>query len=452
MSTDRAAGEPITPGPARVPGTEAAPAGAIVDGLFRRTAGQLVARIARRLGSGRLELAEDAVQHALLQALRQWPFHGVPAVPAAWLARTAWNRALDLLRAEGRADRLASLLASPADDAPDPAPQDSGPIDDDELRLLFACCHPGIPLESAVALALRTLCGFGIAEVARAFLAEVPRMQQRIVRAKRQIARERLAFELPEGGALVARRDRVLRTLYLLFNEGYAPSAGEQLLRPTLCAEAIRLCDACAAHPLLGSPEVDALLALMLLQASRFDARLAADGSLVPLQHQDRVRWSRPLVARGHRLLDRAGRGTVVSRYHLQAGSAGLHASAPAWDATDWAGVCAFYELLLPLEDTPVLRLNRAIALGERDGPARGVDELAECMRMRALRAHPALHGASGEFQHRLGQHGLAAEAFARAAAHARTLPERSHFEARRALCEAAQGGTAQASATQQPA
>ena len=387
------------------------------------------------------------MQHALLQALRQWPFHGVPTVPEAWLARAAWNRALDLLRAEVRAGRLAGALAPPGDEAPQAVfdePPDPQAIDDDELRLLFACCHPDIPPDAAIALALRTLCGFGIVEVARAFLVDVPAMQQRLVRAKRLIARERLAFELPEGAALAARRSRVLHTLYLLFNEGYAASTGEELLRPALCAEAIRLCEACAAHPHVGTPEVDALLALMLLQASRLDARLqarpdAAVGeatvALVPLRHQDRTRWSRPLIARGHRLLARAQRGDALTRYHLQAGIAGLHASAARWEDTDWAGVCRGYDLLLAMDHTPVVRLNRAIALGERDGPQAGLAALADCLLLPALRANAALHGALGECHARLGASHDAEAAFARAAACARTAPERRHFEARRADC-----------------
>ena len=442
----------MTQGPQQPPAALASPqAGAIVADLFRRTSARLVARIARRLsangGGSRLDLAEDAVQHALLQALRQWPFHGVPSVPEAWLARAAWNRAIDLLRADMRAGRLAGMLAPAGDEALHAefeAPPDPQAIDDDELRLLFACCHPDIPPEAAIALALRTLCGFGIVEVARAFLVDVPAMQQRLVRAKRLIARQRLAFELPEGAALGPRRSRVLHTLYLLFNEGYAASTGGELLRPALCAEAIRLCEACAAHPHVGSPEVDALLALMLLQASRLDARVqlrpdaAVDEptvALVPLRHQDRTRWSRPLIARGHRLLARAQRGDALTRYHVQAGIAGLHASAATWDATDWAGVCSGYDLLLAIDDTPVVRLNRAIALGERDGPQAGLAALTGCLLLPALRANAALHGAIGECHARLGANHDAEAAFARAAACARTVPERRHFEVRRAHC-----------------
>jgi RNA polymerase sigma-70 factor (ECF subfamily) len=374
---------------------EADPVPALLDGVVRRSAGRLVARLVGALGSRHLELAEEAVQDALVAALRRWPWAGVPDEPEAWLARVAKNRALDRLRRRTRweaevdaralAARVAALsvgtLPGVPGGHPGPAPTPAagahlGPLRDDELALLFLCNHPALPTDGAVALTLRTVGGLSTREIARAFRVREATMAQRLVRAKRTFRALDEPAALPEGSdALAARRGRVLKTLYLMFSEGYATTEGEDRVRAELCHEAVRLCELVARHPATTGPEVDAHLALFLLQASRLGARMSPAGEPLPLDAQDRGRWNAALIARGLRHLDRS-RGERLTPVHLEAGIAAEHAAAASFEATAWERIVALYDRLLRLAPSPVVRLNRAVAVGMRDGPAAGLAAL----------------------------------------------------------------------------
>jgi len=334
-----------------------------------------VASLTRAFGPARLDLAEEVVQDALLRALRVWPYQGVPRSPEAWLRRVARNRALDLLRREGRMEDLvepAVLDGLAFSRAPGSGEED------DELALVVLCCHPSLSPDAQVALTLRTVGGLSTDEIAAAFLAERATIQQRIVRAKRALAAEATTLGPPAGLALARRRDAVLAVLYLMFNEGYAATGGEALVRSELCAEAVRLARLAAAHPSLGGPEVEAFLALLLFQSSRLPARQADDGALVLLADQDRTRWDRSLIAEGFHRLQRATETDFVTRWHLEAGIASGHAAASSWEDTDWARILDLYDLLHQTAPSPVVAVNRAVAVALARSPEEGLAALDE--------------------------------------------------------------------------
>lgn len=349
--------------------------GRLVEHLFRRHAGRMTATLVRVLGPSQLALAEDAVQDALVQALRQWPFRGIPDDPEGWLTRVARNRALDLVRRDRRLARVEAELQRLADH---PVDADAPALADDELRLLVACCHPDVPRDGAVALALVALGGFGAREVARLFLVEERTMAQRLVRARRRLrGLGDAALAVPhDGPPLGERREAVLATLYLLFDEGYAAHAGDLLVRRELCEEALRLARLVADHPATRAPACDALVALMALQAARLPARVDANGEPVLLAEQDRTRWDRALVAEGVARLARSARGDERTAYHLQAEIAACHTLASSWERTNWSHLVALYDLLLRREPSLVVGVNRAVALAELEGAAAGLRAL----------------------------------------------------------------------------
>ena len=302
----------------------------------------MVARLARWLGAARLDLAEEAVQDALLRALATWPFRGVPAEPRGWLFQVARNRAVDLLRREaslrGKLDGYdGGLEESPA----------AAALGDDELAMMFMCCHPSLPPAARVALTLKTVGGFSVDEIAAAFLAESDAIAQRLVRAKRQIREQAIAIEIPAADELGRRLDSVLDVLYLLFNEGYSAHGGPNLTRAELCGEAIRLAEILAGNPATDQPAVHALLALMLLQASRLPARVDLAGDILLLAEQDRGAWDQELIGRGLRHLDRAASGPTITAYHVEAAIAAAHAVAVNDAATDWGYIVQLYDDLL---------------------------------------------------------------------------------------------------------
>ena len=320
---------------------------ALVDHLFRRQAGQMVARLTRSLGSRHLGLAEDAVQDALITALQQWPFRGVPDQPEAWLYLVAKNRALDRLRHFTMASDEEPQIAqdSPGFQRPSAAVllrDELPPVDDDQLGLLFLSCHPALGAEARVAMALKLVGGFSIGEIARAFLAQETAIAQRLVRTKRILREQGVDFGMPAPADLGSRLDSVLESLYLMFNEGYAATTGDSLVRDEVAGEAIRLTSLVAAHPATDSPRAWALLALMLLHAARFPARVDSHGTLFLLREQDRTTWDREAIAAGLRALDRAASGDRLSAFHLEAGLAACHAVAPSWDDTDWPQIVRF--------------------------------------------------------------------------------------------------------------
>ena len=371
----------------------------------------MLATLARLLGSRNLALAEEVVQDALMTALQQWPFQGVPGNPSAWLIQVAKNRALDRLRrdrsfAAKERDVAATFESRVA--VPDPA----RPFDDDELCMMFMACHPEMPREARVALTLKTVGGFSVAEIARAFLAQEPAIAQRIVRAKRLLREREIPLDVPVASEMPARLDSVLEVLYLMFNEGYAAHAGESLVRHDLVAEAIRLTRVLARHHATGLPKTHALLALMLLQAARIPARAGGDGELFVLEAQDRGAWDRVLIADGLRHLDAASAGDEVSTYHLQAGIAACHAVAPTWAATAWNEILSLYDALLDVEPGPIVALNRAVALSRVEGPEAGLRALAPLSDDPTLARYFLFHATLGELSRQAGDRPAAARHF----------------------------------------
>ena len=378
--------------------------GPLVEDLFRREAGRLTARLARLLGPGSLDLAEELVQAALMKALAVWPFRGVPDNPASWLWTAARNGAVDALRRRRFAapvtpeDLAEALPARPDDD-----PSFAAELADDQLRLIFACCHPVLPPEARVALTLKTVGGFGVAEIARAFLAQETAIAQRLVRAKARLAEARVPFAIPGPGELPERQDSVLDVVYLMFNEGYEAARGEALVRAELAREAVRLAELLAAGRATATPEAAALAALVCLQGARLASRVDAGGTLRPLAEQDRAAWDRALIARGFRWLEASLRGERETRWHVEAAIAATHAAAPSFHATDWGRVVALYDRLLELGPSPVVALNRAVALAEAEGPAAGLDALAGIADDPRMARYPLLAAARADLLRRLG-------------------------------------------------
>jgi len=410
--------------------------GGLVDHLFRHSAGRMVAVLARRLGADRLDLAEEVVQDALLRALQTWPYRGVPDNPQGWLFQVARHRALDRLRREGV---LSAKLEALGAEWPRAAGGAGGRgVDDDELVMILMCCHPALPRSARVALTLKTVGGFGVEEIAAAFLARPATVAQRLVRAKRQIRAERWRLEIPPADALPARLEGVLDVLYLLFNEGYAAHGGDNLVRADLCSEAIRLARIVAAHPPTDRPPVRALLALMMLQASRLPARADEAGELLLLAEQDRARWDHALIAEGLRLLGAAAEGDTVTTYHVEAAIAACHAVAADEASTDWAYVLRLYDDLLALKPSPVVALNRAIALAMVDGPAAGIRALEDLKRHRALARYHLLPAALGALWRRAGAPATAARHYRAALALPCSSPERRFLQRHLAECEGA--------------
>lgn len=408
---------------------------ASVDHLFRRRAGQLVATLTRILGFQHLDLVEDVVQDALVQALRRWPHHGVPEDPGAWILRVAKNRALDVLRHRGmRRDKTDAVerALSPEPERADREAFLASELRDDQLRMIFACCDPAISRDAQVALVLKTVGGFGTEEIARAFLAPVPRVAQRLVRAKRTLRGQGTHLEIPPAAEMPARLDVVLEAVYLMFNEGYSAFAGEDLVRHELCQEALRLAELLATHRASSTPTVHALAALLCFQAARLPGRVDVGGTLMTLAEQDRDRWDVALRDRGLDHLRRAARGDAISTYHLEAEIAACHTVAAREEDTDWRRILEAYDALLAQHPSPVVALNRAVALLQVEGPAAALAALD------AVADHPALDtylpawAARAEVLARLDRRVDAAVCYDRALELAGCIPVRRYLELRR--------------------
>ena len=403
----------------------------------------MVSRLTRILGARRLAMAEDAVQHAMLQALQLWPFHGVPNYPKAWLAQVAYNRALDVLKSErrlesytgeGEFERRKQIEALQALKTGEPC-RFSQEVGDERLALIFVCCHPALPRSASVALTLKVVCGFGVDEIARVFLSSGITVAQRLVRAKRTIRDQGIRFEVPNPERLPERLDAVLEVLYLLFTEGYAATAGDRLIRDDLCAEAIRLAESLTENAVTDRPECHALLALMLFQTARLPARTDAAGDLLLLEEQDRGLWDRSMIHRGLLHLEQAARGDYLSAYHLQAEIAAVHANTEQFTLTDWDHILMLYDSLKEMQPTPVILINRAIAAAQVRGPAAGLDALKVIPVDSQLERYRFLYLAEGEFHRQLGQFDEASVSLERALRVARTEPERRFIERKLKTC-----------------
>ncbi|MCQ4041228.1 RNA polymerase sigma factor [Streptantibioticus rubrisoli] len=409
-----------------------------IDAVWRIESARVIAgltRIVRDVG-----LAEELAQDALVAALEQWPESGIPRNPGAWLMATAKHRAIDLVRRQQRLDDKVQQLGRELETEQRIAEQDFEAVldtdfGDDLLRLMFISCHPVLSTEARVALTLRLLGGLSTAEIARAFLVTEPTVAQRIVRAKRTLAKEHVPFEVPEGPELADRLSSVLEVIYLVFNEGYSATAGDDWMRPALCEEALRL-GRVLAELVPQEPEAHGLVALMEIQASRSAARTGPDGEPVLLLDQDRSRWDQLLIHRGLAALERAEKlGGALGPYALQAAIAACHAQARTAQETDWQRIAALYEALAHLAPSPVVELNRAVALAMAYGPAAGLELADELAAEPSLRDYHLLPSVRGDLLARLGRLAEAREEFERAAALTRNERERTLLLARAAEC-----------------
>jgi RNA polymerase sigma factor (sigma-70 family) len=408
--------------------------GAPVDHLFRRESGRMIAALTRVFGVHNLALAEDVVQEALCRALEVWKLRGMPENPSAWLMTTAKNQAVDVLRRERTArtfaPELTQLLESEWTFRPTiEAAFGPAAIQDDELRMIFSCVHPHLAEEAQVALILHILCGFSISEIACAFLSSTAAIEKRISRAKKALAGSKRLFELSGSEDFRARLAAVHRALYLLFNEGYHGSS--QIVRVELCREAMRLAMLLQDHPLASTPATHALLALMCLHAARLASRVDESGSLSLLTRQDRSQWDNDLIAEGQRLLELSATGDELSEYHLEAAIAWCHSSAPTAHDTDWAQIVCLYDLLLTIRPSPVIELNRAIAIAQQKGPEEGLEAIRSIAGSERLQAYPFYPMALGEFEFQCGRQAAARDHFTAALPLARNPVEQRFIEQR---------------------
>ncbi|MDB6093316.1 MAG: sigma factor, subfamily protein [Verrucomicrobia bacterium] len=403
----------------------------LVENFFRHETGRLHGALLRLVGVHNLALAEDVAQEAMLRALRTWSMGGVPPNPSAWITQVAMNLARDALRHQRMSTGKETALITHFDQVrstPAVAWEASHEIRDDALRLMFVCCHPSIAPDAQVVLALKVLCGFSTGEIARAFLSSESAIEKQLTRTKQRIAESGIGFVLPEGSDLGARLDGVLAALYLLFNEGYKASAGDRLLREDLCAEAIRLASVLVTHPAGRTPRSQALLALMLLSTARFPSRLDEHGALLRLNDQDRSKWDQGLIERGLMHLAEAAQGSELSEYHLQAGIAAIHCTAPDYASTDWERILLHYDELNRIKPSPIVALNRAVAVAHLHGPQAGLDAIAEIPQRERLDGHYLLHAVLGELHWRLKNHQAAAWSYRRALGLAQVGPEQLYL------------------------
>jgi RNA polymerase sigma-70 factor (ECF subfamily) len=407
-----------------------------LDHLFRRESGRIVATLTRIFGMHNLALAEDVVQEAFCRALEVWKFSDVPQNPSAWLTVTARNCALDALRRQRTADSFAPALSYALESAA--AEELFGPAEarDDLLRMMFSCCHPRVSETGQIALILHILCGFSVEEVAGAFLQGPAAMEKRIARAKKVLADSRHLFDVTAAREFVARLPVVQSALYLLFNEGYHGASADSAVHAELCAEALRLTAALLEHPLGATPTSYALAALMCLNGARLPARLDAAGDLYALPEQDRARWDARRIAEGFRFLALSARGTELSPYHIEAAIAALHASAPSAASTDWTQIAALYDTLITIQPSPIVALNRAIAIAQSEGAERGLAEIGQIVGYERLSGYPFHAAALGELELRCGRRERARDHFSAALSLARNPTEQRFITQRIRACE----------------
>lgn len=411
----------------------------LLDHLFRHQYGRMVAGLTRVFGTDQLDLVEDLVAESMVRALKTWPFAGIPDDPQAWLVRVASNLGMDVLRRRSRERRKQDELRQWAADRAPAAAADGElrEIEDDTLRMMFTCCHPGLGASARVALTLKLIGGFGVAEIAAALLAKEATIAQRLSRAKAWLQSRQVAFEVPVGAELGGRLTSVLEVLYLMFNEGYAAHRGEDLVRVDLVAEAVRLTSLLLQVEVLAEPRAHALLALMLLLAARLPARTDAAGELSTLAVQDRSLWDRRAIAAGLHHFERSMRGDQISVFHVEAAITACHAGAPSYADTDWPAILERYDTLSRLQPSPIVHLNRAVAVAKVRGTAAGLAVLRELEDLPSLRSYHLLPATRAVFEWHLGDRSAAAASFAAALALACNDPERAFLERRLAACRA---------------
>lgn len=398
-----------------------------IEILYRTESGRVLATLVRLLGD--LDVAEEAMHEAFAAALESWPQSGVPDKPRPWLISTARFKAIDNMRRRARFDGVQKDLIAHIESRANDAPVDDDEIEDDRLRLIFTCCHPALPPEAQVALTLRELCGLTTEEIARAFLVTPATLAQRIVRAKARIRETAIPYEVPAPDELPERLDAVLQVIYLVFNEGYSAAAGAEVTRAELTGEAIRL--GRLLSELLPEPEVIGLLSLMLLQESRRAARTSPTGELILLENQDRSLWNREQISEGVALVGQALQSRRFGSYTLQAAIAAVHAEAESTAATDWRQIVALYNQLLRIQPSPVVQLNRAVAIAMRDGPEAGLQQIDAVLEHGDLANYYLAHSARAEMYRRLGRTAEARASYEKALALTQQEPERQFLQER---------------------
>lgn len=405
----------------------------VVEHFFRHESSKVLSTLTGLFGVEHLDLAEDVVQEALVKAMQTWPYYGVPKNPAAWITQVAKNLTYDVIRRKKfLRDKEAEIVAI-MERTPDEIGSEQE-IRDDRLRMMFVCCHSILTPEIQVALALKTLCGFGPREIANAFLTTEAAILKRLTRGKQRLREAGIKFEIPSGPELAERLDGVLQTLYLLFNEGYKASEGTTLIREELCDEAIRIGLLLAEHPSGNTPKTHALLALMFLNAARLPGRIDGEGNLLLLKDQERSRWDKGKTARGMFHLMQSATGDVGSSYHMEAGIAACHCSAPSYELTDWGRILSYYDHLMAYEGSPVMALNRAVAVANVHGPQAGMEEVMKIAE--DLDSYYLCHAVLGDLEDRLGNPLAAAERFRRAIKLARLQSEDRFLSRRLGECE----------------
>ncbi len=381
----------------------------LLEHLFRHEAGKMIAVLTRLLGSENLELAEDVVQDAMIEATKVWTYKGIPDQPSAWLYQVAKNKAFNAIKRKSYlkkyAHEMSRELGAEAEVNPDALDLFSEEeILDDQLRMIFTCCHPSLTIDSQIALSLKTLCGFSIAEIAKAFLSNKDTINKRLIRARKKIRTAQIPFEVPKGIELEQRLKTVLSCIYLLFNEGYSASSGDQLVRHDICKESIHLAELMLSHPLFSDrSEIFALLALMQLNASRFPSRQAKDGSIITLENQDRTLWNLQLMEQGFANLKKSTEAGEVSTYHLLASISSFHCAAKDYSSTNWATILGLYDRLLTTENSPIVKLNRTVALAKAYDSEKALTELQKIQDSAELLSYYLYYSIKAEFQLDIG-------------------------------------------------
>jgi RNA polymerase sigma factor (sigma-70 family) len=406
----------------------------LVGHLFRKEAGKMAAVLTRLLGFDNLDTTQDIVQDTLLKAVTVWKYKGIPENPSAWLYTVAKRKAIDILRQRRLRESVHQELGHALNSEWTLAPTVNqlfmeNEIEDSQLRMIFACCHPAIPYESQIALTLKTLCGLSVTEIARGFLTTDETIAKRLYRAREKIRQENIPMEVPAPSSLTSRLEVVLHTLYLFFNEGYNSSHPDQLIRHDLCEEAIRLCLLLTGNSITNIPQTNALLALMCLQASREAARLGADGRIVLLKDQDRTLWNKALIEKGLLYLNLASEGVQLSEYHLEAAIAAHHALAEKFEQTDWGAIFHLYESLAAKKPGPVVEMNKAIALGYWKSAAEGLKAL---LMVRGLEATHLYHAVLGDFYFEVNDHENSIRAYDKALSFVSSHQERELLQKKR--------------------